>query len=183
MRFYGPNQAARTRLISFVGTLPHLLDYGHPRQKGAPKLCDYPLAAADPVKDTTGVGRTWNAMRPFGEDYRRRILNQLNRGENRHGLAGRIFHRQQGDSTRPTGKAKTTSSAPSAWSSRPSFLWNTRYLDRAVNYLLDQGRTVAIDDIARLSPLIHDHINLHGRHKFTLDGPTAHGHLRPLNSV
>ena len=62
-------------------------------------------------------------------------------------------------------------------------LWITRYVDRAVNYLLDQGRKVASDDIARLSPLVHDHINLHGRYQFTLDGPAAPRHLCPLSSV
>jgi hypothetical protein len=62
-------------------------------------------------------------------------------------------------------------------------LWNTRYLDRALNYRTIQGRTVATDDIARLPPLIHDHINLHGRYLFTLAGRAAHGHLRPLNSA
>ncbi len=117
------------------------------------------------------------------EDYRRRILNQLNRGESRHGLARRIFHGQQGEVHQAYREGQEEQLGALALVLNAIVLWNTRYLDRALNYLVNQGRTVASDDIARLSPLVHDHINLHGRYQFTLDGPAAHGPLRPLNSA
>ncbi len=111
------------------------------------------------------------------------LLNQLNGGESRHGLARRIFHGQQGELHQAYREGQEEQLGALGLVLNAIVLWNTRYLDRAVNYLLDQGRTVAIDDIARLSPLVHNHINLHGRYQFTLDGPAAHGQLRPLNSV
>ncbi len=41
-------------------------------------------------------------------------------------------------------------------------LWNTRYLDAAVNHLRGQGMEVKLEDLARLSPLLHGHINVPG---------------------
>lgn len=46
-------------------------------------------------------------------------------------------------------------------------LWNTRYIDAALQALREQGYPVADDDAARLSPLIDAHLNVHGRYTFT----------------
>jgi len=42
-------------------------------------------------------------------------------------------------------------------------LWNTRYIDLAVNVLRAQGYPVRNEDAARLSPLGYAHINMLGR--------------------
>jgi hypothetical protein len=42
-------------------------------------------------------------------------------------------------------------------------LWNTIYMEAALEQLRQNGRLVQDEDLARLSPLIHDHINLLGR--------------------
>jgi hypothetical protein len=48
---------------------------------------------------------------------------------------------------------------------------------------LDQLRAEGFDeDVARLSPLSHEHINMLGRYAFTLPEPVARGELRPLRS-
>jgi Tn3 transposase DDE domain len=39
-------------------------------------------------------------------------------------------------------------------------LWNTIYIEAALEQLRQNGRLVQDEDLARLSPLIHDHINL-----------------------
>jgi hypothetical protein len=57
-------------------------------------------------------------------------------------------------------------------------LWNTRYIDAAVTDLHAAGQAVAEEDVARLSPLGHAHINLLGRYTFTAPPPGAG--LRPL---
>jgi phosphoglycolate phosphatase-like HAD superfamily hydrolase len=41
-------------------------------------------------------------------------------------------------------------------------LWNTTYLQRAVDYLREQGQHPVPDDLAHLSPLGWEHINLTG---------------------
>ena len=117
------------------------------------------------------------------EDYRRRILDQLNHGEGSRSRPRRIFHGQQGELHQAYREGQEDQLGALGLLLNAIVLWNTRYLDRALNHFLNQGRTIAIDDIARLSPLVHDYINFPGRFQFTLDGPAAHGHLRPLNSV
>ena len=59
-------------------------------------------------------------------------------------------------------------------------LWNTIYMDAALNQLRAEGFDVRVEDVARLSPLGFDHINMLGRYAFILPDPIARGELRPL---
>jgi hypothetical protein len=59
-------------------------------------------------------------------------------------------------------------------------LWNTIYTDAALNQLRMEGFKILDEDVARLSPLGHDHINMLGRYAFTLPARVALGELRPL---
>ena len=59
-------------------------------------------------------------------------------------------------------------------------LWNTIYMDAALNQLVSEGSEVRIEDIARLSPLGLKHINMLGRYTFTLPDLVTRGELRPL---
>ena len=59
-------------------------------------------------------------------------------------------------------------------------LWNTIYVDAALEQLRKEGFPVNPEDVARLSPLIYDHINFHGRYAFALPDFVASGQLRPL---
>jgi hypothetical protein len=45
-------------------------------------------------------------------------------------------------------------------------LWNTTYLQRAVNHLDKQGHHPAPGDLAHLSPLGWEHINLTGDYRW-----------------
>ena len=56
-------------------------------------------------------------------------------------------------------------------------LRNTRYLDAIVEHLRGSGQPVRDEDVARLSPLAHAHLNCLGRYAFTTQ-PAAE--LRPL---
>jgi len=60
-------------------------------------------------------------------------------------------------------------------------LWNTIYMDAALNQLRAEGFDVRPQDAARLSPLGFDHINMLGRYAFTLPDQIARGELRPLH--
>ena len=59
-------------------------------------------------------------------------------------------------------------------------LWNTIYLDRALEHLRSLGRRIEPEDEARLSPLQHGHINVLGRYQFVLPEPLKRGEYRPL---
>ncbi|MGH3437397.1 MAG: Tn3 family transposase [Sciscionella sp.] len=57
-------------------------------------------------------------------------------------------------------------------------LWNTVYIDEALRQLRAQGYEVREEDVARLSPFMRQHINVHGRYSFYR--PPACSGFRPL---
>jgi hypothetical protein len=59
-------------------------------------------------------------------------------------------------------------------------LWNTLYMEAALNQLRAEGFEVKEEDVARLSPLLYKHINFQGRYSFALSESVAQGGLRPL---
>ena len=60
-------------------------------------------------------------------------------------------------------------------------LWNTLYMEAALQQLREEGAEVRDEDVARLSPLVHHHINFQGRYSFALSEAVARGELRPLH--
>jgi hypothetical protein len=56
--------------------------------------------------------------------------------------------------------------------------WNTRYIDAPVDRLRADGHPVRNEDVTRLSPLGHAHINMLGRYAFR---PRTDRALRPLH--
>ena len=61
-------------------------------------------------------------------------------------------------------------------------LWNTRYMDAALNHLRSQGFEPKPEDLARLSPLRSRHFNVLGRYHFTVSDSVLKGELRPLRN-
>ena len=59
-------------------------------------------------------------------------------------------------------------------------LWNTLDIDAALEQLRREGYPVEPTDVARLSPLGFEHMNLLGRYAFALPESVAHDALRPL---
>ena len=59
-------------------------------------------------------------------------------------------------------------------------LWNTIYIKAALEQLRKEGFQIRDEDVARLSLLIHDHINMLGRYSFAMPDIVAKGGLRPL---
>lgn len=59
-------------------------------------------------------------------------------------------------------------------------LWNTFYIDKALDQLKGQGYPIAGDDVARLSPFVREHINVIGTYSFTRPdlGPAGVRQLR-----
>jgi len=48
--------------------------------------------------------------------------------------------------------------------------------------LRKEGYPVLEEDVARLSPFVHGHINMLGRYSFAVHDSVARGELRPLRS-
>jgi hypothetical protein len=61
-------------------------------------------------------------------------------------------------------------------------LWDTLYIEAALAELRQQGYLVKDEDVARLSPLQHEHINMLGRYSFSVPDAVAKGALRSLRN-
>ena len=58
--------------------------------------------------------------------------------------------------------------------------WNTLYINAALEQLAREGHHLKSEDVARLSPLVFEHINLLGRYAFSVPEAVTRGELRPL---
>ncbi|MDC0948373.1 Tn3 family transposase [Gammaproteobacteria bacterium] len=115
------------------------------------------------------------------EEYRRRILTQLNRGEGRHKVARTICHGRRGEIRKTYREGQEDQLSALGLVTNAVVLWNTIYIQAAFDHLRDEGVDVKREDAARLSPLQHKHLNVLGRYSFALDGQIAKGELRSLN--
>ena len=116
------------------------------------------------------------------ENYRRGVLTQLNRGESRHGVARIVFHGKRGELHQRYREGQEDQLGALGLVLNMIVLWNTRYMEAALNHLRATGVTVKDEDVARLSPLVSEHINLLGRYQFQLSEAVARGELRPLHT-
>jgi hypothetical protein len=55
-------------------------------------------------------------------------------------------------------------------------------IEAVLHQLQNEGYTVRMEDVARLSPLIHQHINMLGRYSFVVPDGVRKGELRPLRN-
>lgn len=62
-------------------------------------------------------------------------------------------------------------------------LWNTIYMNAALESLRTWGESVASEDIARLSPFGHRHINYLGHYSFNVPDTIQDGKLRPFHTA
>lgn len=113
------------------------------------------------------------------DNYRRRILTQLNRTEGRHALARDIFHGHRGQLRQRYREGQEDQLGALGLVVNAIVLWNTRYMDAALDELRRDGLQVADDDVKRLSPLGHEHINFLGRYQFSMP-ELPPNQLRPL---
>ena len=115
------------------------------------------------------------------ENARRATLLQLNRGEGRHSLARDVFHGKRGELRQRYREGQEDQLSALGLVINVIVLWNTIYLDAALTQLRKEGYPVRDEDVARLSPFVHErHINLLGRYSFAVPESVTRGELRPL---
>ena len=105
---------------------------------------------------------------------------QLNRGEGRHQLARIAFDGKRGELRQRYREGQEDQLGALGLVVNVIVLWNTIYMDAALIQLRAGGFDVRDEDVARLSPLGFDHINMLGRYAFILPDLVARGELRPL---
>ena len=61
-------------------------------------------------------------------------------------------------------------------------LWNTIYMQEALEKLGEDGFVINDEDVARLSPMEHRHVNFLGSYSLCWMNYVSSGHLRPLRT-
>jgi hypothetical protein len=86
--------------------------------------------------------------------------------QQRHGLAKHVFHGRKGELYRSYHDGMEDQLGTLGLVINCITLWNTVYLDRILQRLREAGHEVRDEDVARLSPHMHAHINIHGHYPF-----------------
>jgi len=116
------------------------------------------------------------------EAYRRRILTQRYRGEGRHSLARAICHGNKGEIRQRYREGQEDQLNALGLVTNVIILWNTLYMDRALDHLREQGLDINPEDVSRLSPLGYIHVNMLGRYYFELAEALREGGFRALRN-
>jgi TnpA family transposase len=113
-------------------------------------------------------------------EYRRAIHYQLQRGERRNSLARNVFHGGLGQLRQHYQAGQENQLGSLGLMLNIIVLWQTVYMQAALDHLADNGYHPDPGDVRRLSPLGHPGINLDGRYQTTTGPPP--GRLRPLRT-
>jgi len=145
---------------------------------------DRPTQLALALAEFGRIEKTLHTLNYIDDESRRRAtLLQLNRGEGRHSLARDVFHGKRGELRQRYREGQEDQLSALGLVVNIIVLWNTIYIDAALTQLRQEGYLVKDEDVARLSPFIHDrHINLLGRYSFTVPDAVTRGELRPLRN-
>jgi TnpA family transposase len=144
---------------------------------------DNPTRLAQAIAEFGRIDKTLHTLNMIDDENKRRsTLTQLNRGEGRHSLGRAIFHGKRGELRQRYREGQEDQLGALGLVVNMIVLWNTIYVEAALNQLRLEGHQVWEPDVARLSPLIHDHINMLGRYSFAMPETVARGELRPLRN-
>jgi hypothetical protein len=88
--------------------------------------------------------------------------------EGRHALAEKVFHGRRRELFQRYRKGMEDQLDTLGIVLNCVVLWNTVYIDAALRQLQAQGYPAKDEDVARLSPFMRKHINVHGKYSFTV---------------
>ena len=140
-----------------------------------------PTRLALAIAEFGRIDKTLHTLTYIDDEAKRRgTLTQLNRGEGRHSVARAVFHGKRGELRQHYRDGQEDQLGALGLVLNMIVLWNTIYMEAALNQLRTDGYLVKDEDVARLSPLLHEHINMLGRYSFSVPEAVAKGELRPL---
>jgi TnpA family transposase len=147
------------------------------------QIGDRPTKLAQAVAELGRIDKTIHALTYIDdENKRRRTLTQLNRGEDRHKLARAVFHGRRGELRQRYREGQEDQLGALGLVVNVIILWNTLYINAALEQLEAERYPLRSEDVARVSPLVFDHINLLGRYAFSVPDSVIRGELRPLRN-
>lgn len=145
------------------------------------QVSDRPTRLAQAIAEFGRIDKTIHTLKYIDDEaMRRATLTQLNRGEGRHSVARAVFHGKRGELRQHYREGQEDQLGALGLVLNMIVLWNTIYMEAALNQLRMEGYPVNDEDVSRLSPLLHEHINMLGQYSFSVPEAVAKGELRPL---
>jgi TnpA family transposase len=114
------------------------------------------------------------------EAYRRRIGTQLNKGEKLHTLRAYLHSANRGRIRKKYPDEHLNQANCLNLITNAITVWNTVYMQVAIDHLREQGQEITEEDLLHLSPARFEHINIHGKYSFDISVPLNNSGLRPL---
>lgn len=147
------------------------------------KLASYPrqnrLALA--LRELGRIERTLFTLEWLqSPELRRRATVGLNKGEAKHTLKRAVFFNRLGEVRDRSYEDQFYRASGLNLVVAAIVLWNTVYIEKAVDYLKLQGVNIPEEHLQHLSPLGWEHINLTGDYVWNLKQATSFEQLRPL---
>jgi TnpA family transposase len=115
-------------------------------------------------------------------ELRRRSHVGLNKGEQQNSLRRAVFFNRLGEIRDRSYENQRYRASGLNLLVAAIILWNTVYLQRAVDHLRKQGIEPGPDDLAHLSPLGWEHINLTGDYAWEAEESLTPDQFRPLRT-
>lgn len=166
LRLAGSLKLGRVPAISIMRTL---------------QVGDRPTRLAQAIAEFGRIDKTLHMLTYIDDDAKRRAtLTQLNRGEGRHSVARAVFHGKRGELRQHYREGQEDQLGALGLVLNMIVLWNTLYMESALNQLRAEGYPVRDEDVVRLSPLLYEHSNMLGQYSFSVPDAVAKGELRPL---
>ena len=149
------------------------------------KLAAYPrqngLALA--LRELGKLERTFFTLQWLQDpELRRRSHIGLNTGEQQNALRRAVFFNRLGEIRDRSYENQRHRASGLNLLVAAIILWNTTYLQRAVDHLRDQGQHPAPGDLVHLSPLGWEHINLTGDYHWETSLTLGPDQFRPLRT-
>ena len=113
------------------------------------------------------------------EEYRRKIMIQLNKGEALHSLRRFLFFANEGKIRRKQETEQEHQASCLTLLTNAVITWNTVYIKAVIDQLTEEGFPINDSDIRHVSPARYEHINQYGTYRFGFDNELGNN-LRPL---
>jgi TnpA family transposase len=113
-------------------------------------------------------------------ELRRRVHAGLNKGEARNALARAVFFNRLGEMRDRSFENQRYRASGLNLVTAAIVLWNTVYLERAIQAIKSRGEAIDENLLQHLSPLGWEHINLTGDYVWRQDRRVEKGKFRPL---
>lgn len=112
--------------------------------------------------------------------YQKKITIQLNKGEALHALRQAVFIANEGKIRKRTHEEQLNQAACLNLVVNAITIWNTVYMQAAIEQLKSEGYEVKDEDIKELSPARSEHINMYGKYYFNVEEGLKRKELREL---